>query len=306
MADTNLSNDLLPTIDLQRWLQYNHYLPSDAELPITIATPFGPKSLDAARHALVKFANITIPSSWTDDRIRTALEQLLIKITTGYDLGTIDGLAGTRTLYGLELYQNRLRDAVLSPSNISSPTIIKTGTPIPTSATPILFPRQRDVQSVYGTPGTPDCHAICDNLPFYLRMDGSLSKTAQAPIGTADVSPIKRVSLHRKLHDSFRSILNEVLAHYGPTQIQALGLNQFAGAYNYRPMRGSTKTLSMHAYGAAVDFDAQRNSLHETARTARFARREYKPFIDIFYDHGWISLGRERNFDWMHFQAVRL
>lgn len=62
----------------------------------------------------------------------------------------------------------------------------------------------------------------------------------------------------------------------------------------------------MHAYGIAWDFNVARNQLNWTSATAYMAKPDYRAFIDAHYRHGWISLGRERNFDWMHFQAARL
>ena len=301
-SDTNRSNDLLPTIDVLSYLQSKGYLQSTIITPLT---PFGPLSADAAQKYLTR--NLSNPASlnWTPDRLRTAVEQIIIQERTGYDLGPIDGLIGPRTTYALELYQSKDRDITLPESHVTQPTIIKTGSP-PTTAIPIKFPRQANVRSYFGEPGTPNCRAICDNLAFPLRMDGSYSKTAKLKLGQPGApAPITRVACHVKLHDAFRSILNDILQSYGEEQIHALGLNQFAGSYNYRPMRGGSN-LSMHAWGIAFDFDAQRNTLRETAATARFARPEYKRFIDIWYEHGFISLGRERNMDWMHLQAASL
>jgi hypothetical protein len=68
---------------------------------------------------------------------------------------------------------------------------------------------------------------------------------------------------------------------YGIEKIKALQLDDFGGCFNYRKMRGGTQ-LSLHSWGVAIDLDPDRNLLKETSKTARFARPEYKQFIDIF------------------------
>jgi hypothetical protein len=97
------------------------------------------------------------------------------------------------------------------------------------------------------------------------------------------------------------AVFNDLLSHYGYDKIKELGIDLYGGCFNYRRMR-SGSAWSMHAWGIAIDLDPARNTMRETKRTARFARPEYKPMIDIFYKHGFISLGREKDFDWMHFE----
>ncbi|WP_300804485.1 M15 family metallopeptidase, partial [uncultured Akkermansia sp.] len=66
------------------------------------------------------------------------------------------------------------------------------------------------------------------------------------------------------------------------------------------------KSKSMHAWGIALDFDPVRNSYSCKAPHAGLSRPECEEWWRIWEAHGAVSLGRERNYDWMHLQFARL
>ncbi len=151
------------------------------------------------------------------------------------------------------------------------------------------WPRQRECAAFYGTPGTG--HKMLD-LPYPMRI-------AWDPHVT-----IKRITIHKKCADSAKRVLQKVKEHYGMEKIGDLGLDLFGGCYNNRPMRGG-RSLSMHAYACAIDFDPARNLLRWDHTRARLARRDAVRFWELWEDEGWVSVGRARDFDWMHVQAAR-
>jgi hypothetical protein len=101
-------------------------------------------------------------------------------------------------------------------------------------------------------------------------------------------------------------ILNAALDHYGATQLRKLNLDIFSGCKVVRRITGGTG-WSMHSWGIAIDIDAAHNEFDEQDyEGAAFAKPVYKPWVDLWYAEGAINLGRERNYDWMHFQFARL
>jgi hypothetical protein len=112
---------------------------------------------------------------------------------------------------------------------------------------------------------------------------------------------VTKMRCHRLVANRFVAIFNDLLAHYGLAELKRLGIDLFGGCFSFRKMRGGND-YSRHSWGIAIDLDPARNQLKWSSKTAQFARPEYKAMIDIFYKHGFVSLGRERNYDWMHFE----
>lgn len=234
---------------------------------------FGAGSRRAVRAALA-LAGVD-STGWTEARARIAIEQLIMA-RAGIEAGAIDGLVGPQTRFAWELWQNRLRDVTPSVGEVAHQ--------------PTRWPRQKDARDFFGAPGEQQRLLA---PPYAMRLAWEAER------------PISLFSLHEKVHASAERALEKAVAHYGASRLRALGLDLFGGCLNIRKMRGGS-SLSMHSWGIAIDFDPARNQLRWGKDRARMARPEYAAFLDIWEAEGWISLGRERNYDWMHIQAARL
>lgn len=228
---------------------------------------------------------------WSSDRKLVALEQIFYK-SKGIEVGEIDGFAGPQTKYARDVYKARttetFRDNMANTK--VDPVKIVTNTPGVSPGIKTKWPKENDVESFYGRVGE---NQVSCKLPYDMVIAWDPSKT------------IKSFQCHRMVKDSFERIFTRTLQHYGLDEIKRLRLNYFGGCLNVRKMRGGSR-WSMHSWGIAIDIDPERNSLHSNKKTATLAKPEYDKFWQFVYDEGMISLGIERDFDWMHFQAARI
>lgn len=155
-----------------------------------------------------------------------------------------------------------------------------------------MSPSYQDLRQVFGGAGNNASTAGRCILPFPFVIAWDVSQK------------ISSFACHLQVATCLTQIFDEAAAHYGEKQFRALRLDRFGGCYNYRPMRGGTQ-LSTHSWGIAVDLDPQRNQLKWGRDRAAFAKPEYEAFWRIVEAHGAISLGRAKNYDWMHFQFCK-
>jgi hypothetical protein len=252
------------------------YLKQHGFYPGVLDGKWGPQSATGAKMALT--AHGVAHSTWPASRIRIALDQLIF-LHAGINPGAkikVDGISGPVYQYALELWQNHLRDTY-TPERL-------------VAHQPTIWPRQRDIRAFYGEPGE---HQVRLQSPYPLYLDWQLS------------TQVNSFLIHQKCHDSALRVMERVKLFYGVERIHELGIDQFGGCLNVRKMRGG-QSLSMHSWGCAIDWDADRNGLRSTRNTAQLAKPDYEKFMDFWAEEGWVSLGRERNYDWMHVQAARL
>jgi hypothetical protein len=154
----------------------------------------------------------------------------------------------------------------------------------------IRWPRQKDVEKVFGPPGT---NQVMLELPFPMLLAWDKRQT------------VRRLSIHEKVHDSAKRCFARISNEYDSEARRLTGIDLFGGCLNVRRMRGGS-AWSMHAWGIAIDFDPARNQLRWGRDQARLALPDCARFWRIWEEEGWLSLGRARNYDWMHVQAARL
>jgi hypothetical protein len=115
---------------------------------------------------------------------------------------------------------------------------------------------------------------------------------------------ISKIRINRACAASLERVLKNIWTMCGKdyNTIKRLNYHVFSGSYNYRLKRNGS-ALSMHAYGAAIDFDAPNNMMGD--KTPGFTPESI--IVKAFEQEGWVWGGRWKNgIDGMHFQCAKI
>lgn len=232
-------------------------------------------TLSAARLVLEHSSRDLDPSGiWTPEREAIAAAQVILSRDAARDL-EIDGYWGPDT-----------DAAFLAWIGAQAPALPDRSQESPRG-------READLVRRFGAAGSDICTAGKVRVPWRMVL-------AWEPR-----TVVRSFLCHAQVAESAQGVFDELARIFNPAQIEALGLDQFGGCFNYRKKRGGN-SLSTHAWGLAIDFDPARNRLQWGADRAHLARAEANAFWDAWAAAGWVSLGRAKNYDWMHVQAVAL
>jgi peptidoglycan hydrolase-like protein with peptidoglycan-binding domain len=210
--------------------------------------------------------------------------------SAGYKIPYVDGAFGPETERETLKFQakNGLKpDGIVGPKTWAFITTVSENTPLSQR-----WPKQDYTSMVnfYGPIGENQTQL---DVPYKLKL-------AWAPSTT-----LRKITCNERVAKSLYTILENTLKTYGEKEIVKLRLDLFGGCLNVRKMRGGS-SWSIHSWGSAIDLDPDSNQLKWTKPKATFSRSEYNDFWKIVEVEGWTSLGRAKNFDWMHFQAANL
>jgi len=224
-----------------------------------------------------------IPPQWSNDRKAIAFIQLIAQ-KKGIESGKIDGYWGPQTDFAFD----SLEQIVMEKKE------------------PVIWrPEEGQVQNPNDWPSQrPE-----ENLDKFYGPVGENQTRIALPyphkLAWKPAEIVHSYLCHEKVHDSLFRVLTRVVDSYGPGEISRLRLDLWGGCLNVRKKRGGT-TYSLHSWGIAVDYDPNHNQLKWGRDRAVFAKPEYDTWWRLWEEEGWLSLGRSRNFDWMHVQAATL
>lgn len=148
------------------------------------------------------------------------------------------------------------------------------------------WPTADNLKSFYGMPGD---EAKQDRIafPFNVYYEGQLVRTT---------------IIHHKCADSFIRVLQTIKELHGDDEDVMAAISDYSGCFMNRPKRNGSGSKSVHAYAAAVDFSANKNTFRDTWPTKASMPIQ---IMECFAREGWASAGGFWGYDAMHFEAVR-
>ena len=141
------------------------------------------------------------------------------------------------------------------------------------------------LRAFYGDPGD-ESQLVSITFPSPMFYGGRLVKTTR---------------VHRKLAASLLRILSDIGTRYSGTPGIMEEAADYGGVFNFRLKRGGT-SYSLHAYGAAIDLDADDNTFRDSWPMASDMPLE---IMECFAREGWLSAGAFWGYDGMHHQATQ-
>lgn len=144
---------------------------------------------------------------------------------------------------------------------------------------------QASLRRFYGEPGD-ESRLVSITFPYPMFYDGRIVRTTR---------------VHEKCAYSLLRVLTAIGRGYGHRRDIMEEAEDYGGCFNFRLKRGGT-SYSLHAYGAAIDLDADDNTFRNSWPMQSDMPLE---IMEEFAREGWVSAGAFWGYDSMHFQATR-
>jgi hypothetical protein len=246
----------------------------------------GPMSLAAADRVLG--SRMALFPNWpvTPERVVVAAAQIVLS-KLGFASGSPDGFWGPQT----DAAFDAASDAGALVLGNSAGRVVG-GAKLPLSAGGREDLTEADIASHFGAAGGAACTAGVITPPWRMFLAWN------------EAEEVHEFRCHQDVQQDLQHAFSNVADTHNAAEIQALGLHLYGGCFNHRNKRGSDE-LSTHAWGIAIDLNPGQNRLKWRSDRARFARPDARKFLDAFEAEGFYSLGRAKNFDYMHLQAVK-
>lgn len=152
---------------------------------------------------------------------------------------------------------------------------------------PNPWPRsdQASLRAFYGAPGD-ESNLVPITFPYPMFYEGRV---------------VTKTRVNKKCADSLFAVLKEIGSSLGAKRDVMEEAEDYGGVFNFRLKRGGT-TYSLHAFGAAIDLDADDNTFRDSWPMKADMPLE---IMEVFARQGWLSAGAFWGYDAMHFQATR-